>query len=516
MKPQLHLRDRAAGLLLHPTSLPGPHGIGDLGPAAYRFVDFLARAGQRWWQMLPVGPVGPGNSPYSSLSAFAGNPLLISLQRLADDGLLDADDVRPQRDSHAERVGYAAVARFKLARLRVAFKRFVQRGGLREHDFTRFCSQQATWLANHALYAALRRSRHNASWEAWPRDLRLRKKAALAQAGRELEHEVTFERFLEYEFDRQWSALRTYAAKAGVGLIGDIPIFVALDSSDVWAHRELFDLRPDGRPRTISGTPPDIFSRTGQLWGHPQYAWGRHKATGFAWWIARFRRMFELFDAVRIDHFLGFHRVWAVPGQAKTALHGRWVKTPGAELFAALRRALGRSEIVAEDLGYVTPEALRLRKRCGFPGMRLLHFAFGNDEGDRYNQPHTYPFDCVVYPGTHDNDTTVGWFENLRREHRQRKRGAGLTPYQRALRYLGTSGREINWEIIRLALMSTANTAIIPVQDILGLDNAARMNVPATPRGNWEWRMLPGALTPRLARRLRDLSEAYGRAKGTS
>ena len=506
-----HLKDRAGGLLLHPTSLPGPHGIGDLGPQAYRFVDFLARAGLRWWQMLPVGPVGPGNSPYSSLSAFAGNPLLISLERLTRDRLLKSDEIRPPCDLHPQRVAYTAVARFKLARLHIAFKRFAECGGLNEREFVRFCANQAAWLDNYALYAALRRSSRDASWEKWPRDLRLRERAALSQAAGDLAREVDFERFLQYEFDRQWSALREYAGKAGVGLIGDIPIFVALDSSDVWAHRELFDLRLDGRPRTVSGTPPDIFSRTGQLWGHPQYAWARHKTTGFAWWIARFRRMFELFDSVRIDHFLGFHRVWAVPGQAKTALHGRWVKTPGAELFAALRRALGQSEIIAEDLGYVTPEALRLRTRCGFPGMRLLHFAFGNDAGDRYNQPHTYPFDCVVYPGTHDNDTTVGWFENLRREHRRRLRGTRMTPYQRALRYLGTTGREINWEIIRLALMSTANTAIIPVQDILGLDNSARMNLPATIRGNWEWRMLPGRLTPRHARRLRDLNEAYGR-----
>jgi 4-alpha-glucanotransferase len=511
MKARFFLADRAAGLLLHPTSLPGPHGCGDLGPEAYRFVDFLAAARQRWWQMLPIGPVGPGNSPYSSQSAFAGSSLLISLERLVDDGLLDRSAVVPLRGARDDRVAYAAVTRFKLARLRAAFIRFAERGGLTSAAYRHYCTLQAAWLDDHALYTALRRSQSNRGWADWPPGLRRRSGGEVRRAAERLHAACDFERFVQYQFDRQWTALRRHAHRAGVALLGDIPIFVAHDSSDVWAHPELFDLDASGRPRTVSGVPPDSFSRTGQLWSHPHYRWNRHKASGFAWWVARFRRAFELFDAVRIDHFLGFHRVWAVPGRAKTAQRGKWVKTPGAELFQTLRRRLGRLEIIAEDLGLVTPEAAALRERFGFPGMRLLHFAFGNDAGDRYNQPHTYPYNCVVYPGTHDNDTTVGWFEKLHRADRQRRHGGGLTPYRRVLRYLGTAGREIQWDIIRLAFSSPANTAIIPVQDVLGLDSKARMNVPATMRGNWQWRMLRGRLTPALARRLRDLAEAYGR-----
>jgi 4-alpha-glucanotransferase len=479
-KRHFRFSTRAAGVLLHPTSLPSPHGIGDLGRAAHQFVDFLHAAGQTWWQMLPIGPTGPGNSPYSALSAFAGNPLLISLGRLADDGLLSKRDLHPLLPLPRERVLYPAVTRFKLARLRTAFQNFRHAGGLVNRDFVRFCTQHASWLDAHADYMARRHTVGNAH-----------------------PTEAAFERFLQFQFDRQWTALKGHALARGVGLIGDLPLFVALESSDVWAHPELFDLDARGKPRTVSGVPPDYFSRNGQLWRHPQYRWSRHMASGFAWWLARFRRLRSLFDAVRIDHFLGFQRVWAVPGRAKTARHGKWVKTPGAALFATLRRKLGPLEIIAEDLGLAAPEAVALRDRCGFPGMRLLHFAFGDEPGDRYNQPHTYPHNCVVYPGTHDNETTVGWFENLRRRQR--------TAYERARCYLGTSGREIHWDIIRLALQSPANTAIIPVPDLLGLGNEARMNTPATMRGNWAWRLKPGQLTPPVARRLRELTEAYGR-----
>ena len=511
MKPHFRLSQRSAGSLLHPTCLPSRHGIGDLGPEAYRFVDFLAAAGQRWWQMLPIGPAGPGNSPYSALSAFAGNPLLISLERLADDGLLSTADLRALPAQSADRVNFPAVARFKTARLRQAFRSFAEGGGLERREFLDYGTAHSDWLDDYALYMALRRRHRNRDWGTWERALRLRDTTALRHARATLRTAIDFERFAQFEFDRQWHALRSYAHQAGVALLGDIPIFVAYDSSDVWAQRALFDLDAGGRPRTISGVPPDMFSRDGQLWRHPHYRWSRHQVTGFAWWLARFQRIFAQFDAVRIDHFLGFNRVWAVPGRAKTARHGKWVKTPGAALFATLRRKLGRLEIIAEDLGLVTPEGAALRDRCGFPGMRLLHFAFGNDAGDRYNQPHTYPFNCVVYPGTHDNDTTVGWFARLQQQDRARRGRTELTPYRRVLRYLGTTGREINWEIIRLALQSPANTAILPVQDLLGLGNEARMNLPATRRGNWQWRMQPGGLTRGIARRLRDLAEAYGR-----
>ena len=506
-KPRFTFAQRAAGALLHPTSLPGPHGCGDLGPGAYRFVDFLAAAGQRWWQMLPVGPTPDNGAPYSAHSAFAGNPLLISLDALARDGLLTRAELTPERAMSPGRVDFPATIAFRMDRLRRAYARFAQAGGFARPAFARFVTTEAAWLAPYALFCALRRVHRGRPWTNWATV-----RAAVSQ-NRALRDEFSFTLFAQFTFDQQWSALRRYANDRGVGLIGDSPIFVSHDSCDVWAHPRLFDLDAAGRPKTKSGCPPDMFSKTGQLWGHPQYRWPQHQATGFAWWLARFARLFSLFDAVRIDHFLGFYRVWAVPGRARTAQHGRWVRVPGGELLTALRRRLGPQEILAEDLGVVTPQAVALRERFGFPGMRILQSAFDR-EGDRYNQPHAFPPNCVVYSGTHDNDTTVGWLERLRRDNRRPRRRGALTPYRRVLRYLGTTGREIHWDFIRLALASPANTAIVPVQDLLGLGNEARMNLPATTRGNWQWRLLAGQLTPRIAARLRDLAAAYGRLIG--
>ena len=389
----------------------------------------------------------------------------------------------------------------------------MDRSARRRGPFERFCAEERAWLGEYALFAALARAHRGQSWLKWPRALRLRNAAAVRRAERELSQETAFESFLQFQFDRQWSALRrSYARQQVVGLIGDIPIFVAYDSADVWAHRDLFQLDAGGRPRVVSGVPPDCFSRTGQLWGHPHYDWRRHQATGFAWWLARFRRTFARFDAVRIDHFLGFNRVWQVPGRARTAQHGKWVAVPGRKLLDTARRRLGKLEIIAEDLGVVTPEATALRDRYGFPGMRLLHFAFGGD-GGHYNEPDAYPRECVVYPGTHDNNTTVGWFRTLRAESRRRRRKGTLSTLERALRYTGTDGREIHWDLVRLALMSVANTAIIPVQDLLGLGEEARMNFPGTGTGNWEWRMRPGALNESIAGRLHDLAVAYNRIR---
>lgn len=512
VKQRFSFSERAAGVLLHPTSLPGRHGCGDLGSAAREFIDFLAAAGMRWWQMLPVGPPDQANSPYAAMSAFAGNALLISLDQLVADGLLAAEDVVPPRGMSGDRVAYGVVERFKQAGLRKAFDGFVRRGGLQERAFTEFCSSQSDWLDNHALYMALRQA-YGTGWLTWPRAVRLREGTARKEAREELRAAVDFERFVQFIVDRQWRAMKEYANARGVGLIGDIPIFVAHESSDVWSRRTLFDLDAGGRPRTVSGVPPDYFSRSGQLWRHPQYAWDRHRASGFEWWIARFRRMFALFDAVRIDHFLGFSRVWAVPGRAKTARPGKWVKTPGVELFAALRRSLGRLEIIAEDLGVLTPEAAALRDRCGFPGMRLLQFGFGAGEDARYNQPHSFPRNCVVYPGTHDNQTTAGWFARLRREAENQGATDALSEHERVLRYLGSAGEAIHWEIIRLALSSPANTAIVPAQDLLGLGDEARMNTPGTTEGNWQWRVRPGRLSPALAVRLREMVEAYDRKR---
>jgi 4-alpha-glucanotransferase len=498
-------------LLFHPTGLPGPHGSGDLGPAAYRFVDFLAAAGQRWWQMLPLGPVGPGSSPYSSPSAFAGNPLLISLERLAEECLLTADDLEPVRGFSTARVRYGAVTRYRTARLRKAFSLFQQQGGHKRAAFERFCAEQRDWLEDYALFCALRRVQRGTVWTSWDRELRLRRPAALRRACRQLREHIAYERFVQYLFARQWAALKNHCARRGVGLIGDLPIFVAHDSSDVWAHRDLFLLDAAGQPQVVSGVPPDKFSRAGQLWGHPLYRWERHQATRWRWWLARFHHTLAQYDAVRIDHFLGFNRCWAVPGRARTARHGRWLKSPGVALLSAIANTLGPVQIIAEDLGVVTREALALRDRFGFPGMRLLQFAFGDDAEARYHQPHNAPRRSVIYPGTHDNRTAVGWFRALRQAGRKRKGKDGLTERQRVLRYLGSTGREIHWDLIRLAYMSPANLAIIPVQDILGLDDSARMNTPATTRGNWAWRLPPNRLTAAIARRLRELTHTYER-----
>lgn len=513
MKREFRFTRRGGGILCHPTSLPGRHGIGDLGAASREFVDWLATAGLGWWQMLPINPAGPGDSPYSALSAFAGNPLLISLDELVADGLLDARDVQPVRGMRADRVNFAAVTRYKTARLRKACEAFVAGGGLVSKAFREFCTREAAWLDDHALYIALRGAHGDQEWGKWPRGLRLRQKAALAQVKKDLQAAIELERFIQFVFDRQWNVLRRYANEHGVGLIGDIPIFVAYDSSDVWSRRPLFDLDAEGRAKTVSGVPPDYFSRTGQRWGHPQYNWGRHQATDFAWWIERFRHTFAQFDAVRIDHFLGFNRVWAVPGRAKTAIRGKWVRTPGDAFFTTLRKRLGRLEIIAEDLGLMVPEAAALRDKHKLPGMRLLEFAFGNDDGDRQNQPHRHPPTCVVYPGTHDNETILGWVENLRRDDARQKRRdpAVFTTWDRLLRYLGGSGRFSHWDVIRLTFQSPANTAIVPLQDAFGLDNRARMNTPGTVRGNWGWRAQRRQFSPRVALRLRELAAAYER-----
>lgn len=535
MSTRFTLDQRSAGVLLHVTSLPGGHGLGDLGPGAAAFVDFLAAAGQRWWQVLPVGPAGPGNAPYNAVSAFAGSPLLISLERLCEDGLLDAADIGSTPELADGPVAFERAAAFKEPRLRLAFRRFVAGGGVHDRAFQAFCRRHDSWLEHYALYAALKRRYRGRPWMRWPAGVRDRRRTGLAAAGSgsqgvsrahhasggprgpalargvrigDLSDDIDFARFVQFQFERQWTALRHYAHDRGVGLIGDAPLFVAHDSTDVWAHPELFDLDERGRPRTVSGVPPDYFSRTGQRWGHPQYRWRRHRATGFAWWVQRLARAREQFDAVRLDHFLGFHRVWAVPGRARTARRGRWVHTPGSELLATVRRRLGRLEIIAEDLGAAEPAALALRDRFRLPGMRVLQFGFDNADG-HYHRPHAFPRRCVAYTGTHDNDTAAGWYAQLRRRSEQ---GAdGLTAWRRVLHYTGTSGRQIHWDLIRLAWLSPADVAIAPVQDLLGLDSTARMNTPGTSHGNWAWRLRGGELDSRLARRLRALTRAAGR-----
>lgn len=509
MSARFSLDRRSAGLLLHPTSLPGPHASGDAGRQARRFIDRLVAAGQSWWQMLPVGPIGPGNSPYSSPSALAGNPLLIDLRELVRDGLLSVDDIAAPRGLSQDRVRYTTMIPFRERCLRRAFDAFRSRPARHQGPLERFCELNRTWLEDWVLFAALWRAGRGRPWTTWPVELRTRRRAALLRAQRELRDECDFERFCQFLFDRQWQALRNYAHRRGIGLIGDIPIFVTHNSCDVWRRPELFRLDRRGLPTVVSGCPPDYFSRTGQLWGHPHYRWERHAAEGFSWWIERFRLAMRRFDAVRIDHFLGFYQVWQVPARARTAMHGRYVLTPGRELLLAVRRALGEIPIIAEDLGNVTPQARALRDEFGFPGMRVLQFAF--DGLSRYDQPHNHVRHAVVYTGTHDNDTTVGWFRALLRPPLNRRGEDGLNTRQRVLRYLGTDGHQIHWDLIRLAYLSPANIAIVPLQDVLGLDTRARMNRPATVRGNWEWRLRPEAFTAAHARRLRELAETYER-----
>ena len=508
---KFRLDRRATGLLLHPTSLPGPHGSGDVGAEARAFADFCAAAKVRWWQMLPVNPPGspPGNSPYSSTSAFAGSPWLINLDLLRDDGLLDRADVQPASSFNgAASVDFAASQKFRLARLRKACEAFESRGGFRDEPFVAFVEEHRSWLDDFALYGAIKDQHGGKPWSLWPAPLRLRRPEALRDARQTYAGGVRFHQFVQFGFDRQWSALKRYCNERGVGLIGDIPIFVAHDSADVWAHRELFLLDEQGRATMVSGYPPDVFNEDGQKWGHPHYAWAAHERTGFAWWVARFAHTLRQFDAARIDHFLGFDRTWHVPARARNARRGQWQDTPGDALFRALRKALGRAQIIAEDLGRVTESAAALRERYKFPGMRVMQFGFG---GGDYHLPHRYVRNCVAYTGTHDNETIAGWFARLQRDARRSPKGSPLRrELEKVKRYVCVDGA-INWSMIRSAMMSVADTVVFPAQDVLGLGDDARMNVPGTVDHNWRWRLRLGQLTSSHAAKLAELADIYDR-----
>lgn len=493
--------------MLHPTSLPGAFGCGDLGAAARDFVDWLASAGQGWWQMLPIGPTDPYGSPYCSTSAFAGNPLLIDPEDLTERGWLTREQLRAARMAADSRVDYRATARVRMSLLRDAFRRFRDDKSAC-YVMDAFAARETAWLDDLALFNAIRESRRGAVWTRWETPLRERKPAALRGERERLRERYDFHVFVQWLFDEQWRNLRDYAAKRGVALLGDIPIFVSHDSADVWAHPELFRLDRRGNPEVISGVPPDYFSRTGQLWGHPLFRWERHLSERFAWWVSRLRRAAAQFDASRIDHFLGFHRCWATPFGDKTAERGEWTLSPGRELFTAVRRELGRPEIVAEDLGAVTPQAAKLRDAFEFPGMRIFQFGFGVES--TYHLPHQYERRSVAYTGTHDNETVMGWF---RRVFDEKTKGPdGLTTRQRVMRYCDCSTRDLHRAMWRILSASSANVVVAPIQDLLGLGNEARMNRPGVPRGNWVWRMDGKALRPRLAEQLRDIAEAYERA----
>jgi 4-alpha-glucanotransferase len=496
---------RSSGLLMHPTSLPGEHGNGDAGAEAWKFVDFLHAAGQRWWQMLPIVPPGakPGYSPYSSISAFAGSPFLINLEQLAREGLVDRRNLRAPA---AVRGGDPeATQQYRLALLEIAHGLFEIKGKLHE-EFEGFCARERSWLDDFALFSAIRRAERDRPWTQWSPPLRSRQRSAMNDARRALAGWIRFHQFVQFIFDRQWSALRAYANRKGVGLIGDIPIFVALDSADVWANPELFHLDRNGRPTVVSGCPPDAFCCDGQLWGHPHYNWPVHRRTGFQWWVRRFQTMLHNFDAVRIDHFLGFYQAWAVPARAATAKRGRYVPGPADDIFRAVCKALGDVPIIAEDLGNVVPGAVALRDRWNFPGMRVMQFGFG--DGGEYHLPHTYNSRVVAYTGTHDNDTTVGWFKQL-----AARNGQARDEHDKVLKYVVArgGGADIHWAMIKSAMLSVADTVIFPVQDVLGLDGRARMNTPGVEANNWRWRMRAGALTPAIAEKLKGLTELSDR-----
>ena len=493
---------RSSGILLHPTSLPGRYGIGDLGPEAYRFVDFLRQTVQGIWQVLPLGPTGYGDSPYQCFSAFAGNPLLISPDLLIEQGHLAATDVQDVPEFPAAEVDYGVVIEFKSGLLRTGFERFRQKADSQQQaDFAAFCLGKRAWLEDYALFMALKDQHGGAVWTTWEKEIATRQPQAIAYFSQTLAGEVERHRYLQYQFYKQWNALRQYANQHGIRIVGDIPIFVAHDSADLWAHPELFYVDGHGNPTVVAGVPPDYFSQTGQLWGNPHYRWDRMAESGYWWWIERFRALLELVDIVRLDHFRGFEAYWEVAAQERTAVQGRWVKGPGADLFLAVEKALGKLPIMAEDLGVITPQVEELRDRFQFPGMRILQFAFAGDAEAPF-LPHNYVQNCVVYTGTHDNDTTIGWFQSATEVERRA-----------VLAYFGTDGHDIPWDFIRCALSSVADTAIVPLQEVLSLGPEARMNFPSKLGGNWSWRLLPEALTPAIAQRLRGLTEIYGRGR---
>jgi 4-alpha-glucanotransferase len=492
------LLPRSSGILLHPTSLPGPYGAGDMGAAAYYFVDWLVSAGQKLWQILPLGGIGPGNSPYMSSSAFAGNVLLIDLDDLRAQGWLEAGDLAVHSGFNVQRVDYAIVHQYRMEKLRLAASRFWL-DSRRHAEYEAFCAAEQSWLDNYALFMALADKFNWQDWSEWEPRLARRDKGALVQARIELADEIKFWNFCQWCFFRQWHKLKLYANERGVRIIGDMPIFIAYQSAEVWARQDLFELGADNKPTVVAGVPPDYFSDTGQHWGNPLYRWQAHEQEGYAWWIEYLRKKIALLDIVRIDHFRGFAAYWEIPASELTAIHGRWVPGPGEKLFRALQSALGSLPIIAEDLGVITPDVTALRDQFNFPGMRILQFAFGDNANNPF-LPHNYINHTVVYGGTHDNDTAIGWFNTA-------------PPHVRAFvcKYLRCDGRQINWDLIHAASQSVADIAIHSFQDVLGLGAGHRMNLPGKEEGYWEWRFSWEQVDPVHAEKLYEISALHGR-----
>lgn len=497
-------RDRVSGILLHPTSLPGRFGIGNVGREAYQFIDFLAESKQHIWQVLPLGPTGHGNSPYMSYSSMAGNPMLISLESLQNKGLLSGDDLNPIPHFPEHIVDYERVAQTKAPLLDKAAENFRHHASDEQRaQFHHYCEERAFWLDDYALFMALKDTHGGQSWVQWEHDIAQRDPDTLDHWRKRLTTDIYHHKFWQFEFYQQWNQLKHYANERGISIIGDMPIYVAHDSADVWSLPHIFQLDPEtGEPALMAGVPPDYFSETGQLWGNPIYNWEKMREWGFQWWMQRFGALLDYVDLIRIDHFRGFRAYWEVPQGETTAMNGRWVEAPGEELFQTLKEELGNLPIIAEDLGVITPDVEALRDQFGFPGMKILQFAFGSGSDNPY-LPFNYVRNCLVYTGTHDNNTTVGWFEGLQDWERD-----GL------LRYLGHISPEgIHWDLIRLALSSIADAAIFPLQDVLGLGSEARMNCPGNPSDNWLWRCQADDLKPELSDRLRQLTFTFGRAR---
>ncbi|HEY6350399.1 MAG TPA: 4-alpha-glucanotransferase [Candidatus Angelobacter sp.] len=491
---------RSSGILLHPTSLPSNGGVGDFGPEAYAFLDFLADGKQGLWQILPLSPPGLGNSPYSSISAFAGNPLLINLERLAERGWIEKNRLQ-QSSTRSQRIDFNAVKAAKLPLLREAAQRFLESGKSDRRSYENFKRENSWWLDDFVLFEVMRQVYQGASWSTWPKQLARREAQGLHEFGLKYQRQLEVERAMQFAFFEQWRALRRYGLRRGIKIIGDVAIFVNYDSADVWRHPELFYLDDALLPAVVAGVPPDAFSASGQRWGNPLYRWDVCEATGYQWWLQRMSWALRSFDMLRLDHFRGFESFWEIPASEPTAVKGRWVAGPRDGLFNVLRERLGDLPFIAEDLGMITPEVYALRDRLGIPGMKVLQFGFG-DPGARIYLPHSFPPNCVVYTGTHDNDTTVGWWKSLASGDEKRDAAA----------YIGDAKDGIHWAFIRAAFTSVARMAIVPLQDVLGLGSDSRMNTPSRSDGNWGWRFAPGSLTRDLAEKLAALAMVSDRA----
>lgn len=498
-------KERRSGILLHPTSLPGKYGIGTLGAEAYKFVDFLILSKQKLWQILPLGPTGYGDSPYQCFSAQAGNPLLIDFDFLKGDGFLTDDDMKKidtNFDDNA--VDYGKVFEKKYPVLRTAFDRYKSNfaphyNNVEKLKFENFCAKNADWLDDYALFMAIKEDFDKKPWYKWEHDIKMREPEAVERYTHKLHDDILFQKFIQYLFFKQWLHLKSYANINGIEIIGDIPIYISHDSVEAWSDHEIFEFDEERNPKRVAGVPPDYFSETGQLWGNPLYNWDKLEETGFQWWLKRIEANLLLYDIIRIDHFRGLAAYWAVPFGEKTAQNGEWVNAPGEKLLDTIFEKLGNVPIIAEDLGVITPDVVHLREKYALPGMKILQFAFDSDEENDF-LPHTYPRNCVVYNGTHDNDTIVGWFTSANENDKNAVR-----------EYLFTDGNEIHWAFIRLAMASVAYTAVTPLQDVMGLGNDARMNTPSTANGNWQWRFKFENISDFHIEKLRKLTTLYGR-----